>query len=219
MQPYRGQEPFKLYVVTDRRWLSGRSLGEVLEEIVCAGATCIQLREKDLDEEAFLREAIIARGVTHRAQIPLIINDNITVCEQSGADGVHLGQQDGSVREARARLGPGKLIGVTAKTTDLARKAQCDGADYIGSGAIFGTQTKRDAAPLSRDVLREICATVTIPVVAIGGITAHNLSQLSHTGIAGVAVVSAVFAAPDLTAQTRLLRQLVDGLEFAPAVQ
>lgn len=216
MQHHAKQEnPFQLYVVTDRRWLGDRPLGEALKQIAASGATCIQLREKNLTETALLQQARIARENTRQFGIPLIINDHVSVCEQSDADGVHLGQQDGSVKQARARLGPHKIIGVTAKTPALAQKAEQEGADYIGAGAIFGTQTKSNAIAISCEQLREICASVRIPVVAIGGIDEHNVSLLSGTGIAGVAVVSAIFAAPDLTAKTRQLRQMVDGMNFA----
>lgn len=200
----------RLYVVTDRTWLHGRSFLEQIETVLQSGATLLQLREKDLPENEFLEEAKAFKRLTDRYGVPLIINDNVQVALACNAAGVHVGQQDMEAQDVRALLGENKIIGVTAKTVEQAQKAEQAGADYLGSGAVFGTTTKPDALPMTMERLRDITQSVSIPVVAIGGIEEHNLMMLKGSGVAGAAVVSAVFAAEDVGAATRTLRALAD---------
>lgn len=197
-----------LYAVTDRAWLGAHTLREQVERALRGGATCIQLREKELDDEAFLREAIELKALCAGYGVPLIVNDRVEILLESGADGVHIGQGDGDVREIRRRIGPDKLLGVSAHTAEQAVRAEREGADYLGAGAVFATGTKPDAGGISRETLREICAAVSIPVVAIGGVSAANVASLAGSGIAGVAVVSAVFAAEDIEGATAALKAL-----------
>lgn len=200
----------RLYVVTDRTWLHGRSFLEQIETVLQSGATLLQLREKDLPEDEFLEEAKAVKRLTDRYGVPLIINDNVQVALACNAAGVHVGQQDMEAQDVRALLGEDKIIGVTAKTVEQAQKAEQAGADYLGSGAVFGTLTKPDALPMTMERLRDITQSVSIPVVAIGGIEEHNLIMLKGSGVAGAAVVSAVFAAEDVGAATKTLRALAD---------
>ena len=200
----------RLYAVTDRSWLQGRTLHDQVEEALIGGATLVQLREKDLDEAAFLQEAIDLTKLCHRYGVPLLINDNISIALRSGADGVHVGQSDVEAAAVRSILGSDMIVGVTAKTVEQAQRAQEAGADYLGSGAVFGSSTKLNAKPMSMDILRSICQSVEIPVVAIGGIHKGNILELAGTGIAGAAVVSGIFAAQDITAECRALRGLAE---------
>lgn len=202
------KEDMVLYAITDRSWLAGRSLYEQVEEVLKGGATILQLREKQMDEESFLQEAIEMKELCRKYGVPLIINDNVEICLKADADGVHVGQSDMEAGEVRKRLGPDKIIGVSAKTVEQALKAQENGADYLGVGAVFGTTTKSDAKKLDMEMLREICKAVEIPVVAIGGITKGNILELSGSGIDGAAVVSALFAQPDIEAATKEMKQL-----------
>lgn len=198
-----------LYAVTDRAWLGGRALVEDVETVLKNGATFIQLREKELDEATFLKEAVELRGLCARYHVPFVVNDNIEIAIESGADGVHVGQSDIVGKDVRAMIGPDKILGISANSVETARAAQAAGADYIGVGAVFPTATKRDADDLNVQKLREICAAVDIPVVAIGGIGAGNIMELSGSGVDGVAVVSALFAARDIAGATReLLKNL-----------
>lgn len=185
-----------LYAVTDRSWLGGKTLPERVEESLRGGVTMLQLREKDLDEAAFLDEALAVKTLCERYRVPFCIDDNVELALRCGADGVHVGQSDMEAGEVRRRLGPNKILGVSAQTVEQALRAEAAGADYLGVGAVFPTTTKLDADAVSLDTLRSICSAVKIPVVAIGGIQAENLLRLSGSGIAGVAVVSAIFAAP-----------------------
>lgn len=200
----------RLYAVTDRQWLRGRTLHEQVEEALLGGVTLVQLREKELDEAAFLREAIDLARLCHRYGVPLLINDHVEIARRSGADGVHVGQSDMEASAVRSVLGSQMIVGVTAKTVEQALRAQEAGADYLGSGAVFGTSTKLDARPMSRELLQDICRAVEIPVVAIGGIHRDNILELTGTEIDGVAVVSGIFAAGDITAECRELRRRVD---------
>ena len=200
----------RLYAVTDRSVLNGQSLYEAVEEALEGGVTLVQLREKELDNAAFLKEAIELTRLCHRYGVPLVVNDRLDVAMQSGADGVHLGQDDLPAAEARALLGPDMIVGVTAKTVEQARLAEAAGADYLGSGAVFGSSTKLNARPMSMDTLRSITQAVSIPVAAIGGINRNNILQLAGTGIAGAAVVSGLFAAEDVRQEGRLLRRLIE---------
>ncbi len=198
-----------LYVVTDRTWLNGKTLSSQVEQAAAAGATCVQLREKELGYEGFLAEAKSIKAITDRYGIPLIVNDSIDVALACGADGVHIGQGDMPACKARKLIGDGRILGVSAQTVAQALTAQRCGADYLGVGAVFPTSTKADADAVSYDTLKAICAAVDIPVVAIGGITAANIASLAGSGIDGVAVVSAVFASPDIPRATGELLQSV----------
>ena len=200
----------RLYAVTDRAWLRGRTLPEQVEDALRGGATMVQLREKELDEEAFLREAVALAELCHRYGVPLLINDNVEIARRSGADGVHVGQEDMAAEEVRGILGSDMIVGVTAKTVEQALRAQDAGADYLGSGAVFGSSTKLNAKPMTRETLSAITRAVSIPVVAIGGIHSGNILELAGTGIAGVAVVSGIFAAENIEEECRLLRRLAE---------
>ena len=195
----------KLYAITDRK-LIRRSLGEDIADAVRGGAGLIQLREKNVTEEEYIAYAKEALKACRDTGAKLIINDSISVCAAAGADGVHLGQGDASPREARRILGDGAIIGVTAKTVEQARQAEADGADYLGSGAVFGTSTKADAVKMDIATLREIAAAVSIPVYAIGGINAENISLLRGSGVYGAAVVSGIFRG-DIEKNAALLKK------------
>ena len=198
-----------LYAVTDRAWLRGRTLIEQAEEALRGGATCLQLREKELDDGSFLREAQELKTLCGQYHVPLIVNDNVEIAMECGADGVHIGQHDAAASEVRQKIGPDMLLGVSAQTVEQAVKAEQDGADYLGVGAVFSTGTKPDADDVSFDTLKAICAAVSIPVVAIGGISQKNICRLAGSGIDGVAVVSAIFAAEDIEQATKVLRRTV----------
>ena len=203
----------RLYAVTDRSWLRGRSFKEVLQEVLSAGGiTCVQLREKHAapeEKETLAREA---QALCAQAGIPFLIDDDVELVLRIGADGVHIGQDDVPCAEARRALGDQAIIGVTAKTLEQARKAEAEGADYLWVGAVFPTSTKQDTWTIDHEVLRQICATVSIPVVAIGGITADNVRELAGTGIAGIAVVSAIFAQDDLAGAVKRLSKVAEAL-------
>lgn len=194
-----------LYAVTDRAWLRGRALPALVEDAVRGGATFVQLREKEMEFAAFLDEARRVKAVTDRYHVPFVINDDIEVARACNADGVHVGQNDAAVSEARRILGPDKIIGVSAHTVDEARAAEQAGADYLGVGAVFSTSTKLDADIVTLQTLRGIRAAVSIPIVAIGGINAENMLQLKGSGIDGAAVVSALFAQQDVYAAAKRL--------------
>lgn len=209
----------KLYAITDRQWLQGARLSEHVKLAIEGGATMIQIRDKDIlstDSDAGLKdeysEALEIKRICHEHKVPLIINDNVQFAIDIDADGVHLGQDDMNPAEARKLLGTDKIIGVTAKTVEQAKKAQADGADYLGSGAVFGSTTKLNAKPMTKELLREITAAVDIPVVAIGGINADNASTLKGTGIAGIAVVGAIFASADIKAAAKELAEICDNM-------
>lgn len=187
-----------LYAVTDRAWLGGRRLEDDVEKALRGGATFLQIREKELDDAAFLEQAKAVKAVAGRYGVPFVVNDNVAVAKAVDADGVHVGQSDMEAGDVRAQLGPDKIIGVSVQTVEQAVLAEKRGADYLGVGAVFPTATKQDAAEVSFETLREICGTVSIPVVAIGGIHSENVMELAGSGIAGVAVVSAIFAAADI---------------------
>lgn len=201
------KEDLLLYAVTDRSWLNGRTLYEQAEEALQGGVTMLQLREKKMPKLEFLEEAERMKALCARYQVPLVINDDAELACRVGADGVHVGQKDTDVLTARRLLGPDKIIGVSARTVGQALLAQEQGADYLGVGAVFPTGTKPDAQVISYERLRSICAAVSIPVVAIGGITKEKLGSLSGSGISGIAVVSAVFAQPDIRQAVRELRE------------
>lgn len=204
------REQLKLYAVTDRSWLSNETLYEQVEKALKGGATMVQLREKELDEAAFRKEAEELLKLCRNYHVPFIVNDNVELAKSIGADGVHIGQSDMELTRAREMLGQDAIIGVTAKTVEQAKAAETGGADYLGSGAVFGSSTKLDAKPMDHALLQEICESVHIPVVAIGGITGENVMKLTGRGMAGVAAVSGIFACPDIEAGTRKLRERVE---------
>lgn len=187
-----------LYAITDRRWLNGETLCEQVEKALKGGITILQLREKELNEKQFMQEAVSIQKLCRDYHVPLIINDNTDIALAIDADGVHVGQSDMEAGAVRKKLGPDKIIGVSAKTVEQALIAQENGADYLGVGAVFPTGSKADAKTISHQTLKDICKAVSIPVVAIGGITKDNLSWLSDTGISGIAVISAIFAQKDI---------------------
>jgi thiamine-phosphate pyrophosphorylase len=196
-----------LYAVTDRSWLRGETLYEQVEKALQGGVTMLQLREKELGEAAFLEEAKRIKSLCRYYGVPFIVNDSVSVAAAVGADGVHVGQSDMEAGSAREKLGRDKIVGVSAQTVEQAVLAEKRGADYLGVGAVFPTGTKADASEVSYDTLRAICAAVRIPVVAIGGIGLHNVMELRGSGICGISVVSAVFAAGDIKKATKELRE------------
>lgn len=200
----------RLYAVTDRRGEDSRTLLARTEAAIQNGVSCVQLREKELSEEAFLREALSFRELCSRYGVPLVINDNVEVAICCGADGIHIGQQDMALSEARRRVGDTMIIGVTAHTVEEAKKAEDGGADYLGLGAVFPTSTKTGTIPMTQETLRAICAAVSIPKVAIGGISEENILRLSGSGVDGVAVVSAIYGAPDPGSAAARLRKLAE---------
>lgn len=192
------KEDLLLYAVTDRHWLNGRSLIEVVKESLEGGVTFLQLREKELDDESFLKEAKELKALCREYKVPFVIDDNVEIAIKTDADGVHVGQSDMEAGDVRKRLGPDKIIGVSAQTVEQAVLAEKRGADYLGVGAVFPTGSKDDADDVSLETLKAICEAVSIPVVAIGGISKENAIKLKGSGICGVAVISAIYAAPDI---------------------
>lgn len=187
-----------LYAVTDRMWLKeGERLTDVCRDVLENGATFLQIREKDLDAASFEQEAAELKALCAQYKVPFVVNDSVEIAMEIDADGVHVGQSDIKGRDIRAMIGPDKILGISAGTVEEAVAAEAAGADYIGVGAVFVTSTKKDARNLSVEQLREISAAVSIPVVAIGGINASNLMELSGSQVDGVAVVSAIFGAED----------------------
>ena len=199
-----------LYAVTDSHWLNGRTLHSVVKESLEGGVTFVQLREKQLDEAHFMEEAKDLQVLCREYNVPFIINDNVDIALAMDADGVHVGQSDMEAGDVRAKLGPDKIIGVSAQTVEQAILAEKHGADYLGVGAVFQTGTKTDAREVEHSVLKEICTKVDIPVVAIGGITQDNVKELSGSGINGVAVISAIFAQKDIETATAKLKSCVE---------
>ena len=196
-----------LYAVTDRSWLGNETLYEQVEKALKGGATFIQLREKELDEEHFMEEAVALKELCHKYHVPFVINDNVRIAKDMDADGVHVGQSDMEADDVRKILGEDKILGVSAQTVEQAVLAEKMGADYLGVGAVFSTSTKKDAADVSKETLKAICEAVNIPVIAIGGIGADNILSLQGSGICGIAVVSAIFAAKDIEAATKVLKE------------
>lgn len=198
-----------LYAVTDQSWLKeDQSLADVCGEVLESGATFLQIREKDLDEASFEAEAAKLKAMCEKHRVPYVVNDSVEIALSIDADGVHVGQSDIKGRDIRALIGPDKILGISAGTVEEAVAAQQAGADYIGVGAVFGTSTKKNARNLTVETLREISSAVSIPVVAIGGINAANVSQLAGSGVDGVAVVSAIFAAKEPGKATKELLAL-----------
>ena len=195
-----------LYAVTDRHWLNGETLYSQVEKTLEGGTTFVQLREKELDEEHFLEEAKEIKKLCAKYNVPFVINDNVEIALEMDADGVHVGQSDMEAGDVRAKLGPDKIIGVSAQTVEQALLAQERGADYLGVGAVFHTDSKADAADVDHETLKAICEAVDIPVIAIGGISKDNVGELAGSGICGIAVISAIFAEKDIKGATQELK-------------
>ena len=198
-----------LYAVTDRHWLNNRTLTDVVRESLEGGVTMLQLREKTLAEPAFLAEAKELQALCREYHVPFIVNDNVDIALAMDADGVHVGQSDMEALDVRAKLGPGKIVGVSAQTVEQALLAEKHGADYLGVGAVFPTGSKDDADDVSYDTLKAICQAVSIPVVAIGGISRDNVARLADSGICGVAVISAIYAQEDIPSAAKNLKNTV----------
>ena len=203
------KENLLLYAVTDRHWLDGRTLKEVVLESLEGGVTMLQLREKHLDEAHFLEEAKELQALCRSRHVPFLINDNVEIALAMDADGVHVGQSDMAAGDVRKKLGDDKIIGVSAQTVEQALLAEKVGADYLGVGAVFPTSSKDDANEVSYETLKAICSAVSIPVVAIGGITQENVHQLAGSGICGAAVISAIYAKPDIKKAAEELKKAV----------
>lgn len=198
-----------LYAITDRHWLCGRSLKQVVRESLDGGVTFLQLREKELEDSAFLAEAKELQTLCREYHVPFIVNDNVEIALRMDADGVHVGQSDMEAGMVREKIGPDKILGVSAQTVEQAIRAEAQGADYLGVGAVFRTGSKADADDVSYETLKAICDAVAIPVVAIGGITEENVKELTGSGICGVAVISAIYAADHIEAAACSLKAAI----------
>lgn len=203
------KDALSLYGITDRYWLNGRPLIHDVQLALEGGVTMIQLREKNLDEESFYREAIEIKELCKKFHVPFIINDNVELAKKVDADGIHVGQNDMAAQDVRAIIGPDKILGVSTQTVEEALLAQKMGADYLGVGAVFPTGSKDDCWVLSHDLCREICSAVTIPVVAIGGINLENISKLSGLGFSGISLISAIFGQNDIKSAAMKLKEEV----------
>ena len=201
-----------LYAITDRRNLDKKVFFEKIEEALQGGVTILQLREKELDEDSFINEAIEVKNICRKHDVPLIINDNVNVALKSGADGVHVGIEDMPIDEIRRTVPDSFIIGATCKTVEQAQSAERLGADYMGVGAVFPSPTKKNAVRITREQLKEICTSVSIPAVAIGGISLENVDELKGGGMSGIAVVSAVFSADDIQKAASLLKEKAKSL-------
>ena len=197
-----------LYAVTDRAWTGKQPLYEQVEAALKGGVTCVQLREKELDETAFLQEAKALCALCRRYGVPFIVNDNVEIAIACGADGIHVGQEDLAAGEVRRRVGENMILGVSVHTVEEACQAVRDGADYLGLGAVFPTSTKTDVEQMPNETLRAICDAVDVPIVAIGGINRGNILKLAGNGVDGVALVSAIFSAEDIEGACRELRAM-----------
>lgn len=196
-----------LYAVTDRHWTGEKTLYQQTEEAILGGTTFLQIREKELNEADFEKEALELQALCKKHKIPFIVNDNVELAKKIDADGVHVGQEDMNACKVRELLGPDKILGVSAQTVEEAILAEKQGADYLGVGAVFPTGSKSDAIDVPLKTLKAICQAVKIPVVAIGGITKDNLCQLKGSGIAGISVISAIFAQKDIKAAAEDLKK------------
>lgn len=198
-----------LYAVTDRHWLTkDETLYSVVEKALKGGATFMQLREKKLEEAKFMKEAKEIKALCAQYDVPFVINDNVDLAVSMDADGVHVGQSDMAAGDVRAKIGPDKILGVSAHTVEQAKLAEAQGADYLGVGAVFPTGSKDDADEVRHETLKAICQSVNIPVIAIGGITEENTPRLSGSGICGIAVISAIFGQQDIEEATRVLKKV-----------
>ncbi len=200
-------EDLLLYAVTDRYWLNGRALETDVEDALKGGATFVQLREKSLDREDTRKEALAIQPLCRKYGVPFVLDDDVELAREVGADGVHVGQSDMACEKARAILGPDAIVGVSAQTVEEAIAAEKAGADYLGVGAVFPTGSKADAVEVDKETVRAICSAVSIPVIAIGGITKENVSELKGLGLVGIAVISAIFAQDDRRAAAAELRE------------
>lgn len=205
--PDKVVDALTLYAVTDRAWLNGRTLAQCVRDAIAGGTTFVQLREKDAPREEVVALARQLAEICAAAHVPFVINDDVELAREVGADGVHVGQDDMACADARRLLGPQALVGVSVQTVGQARKAQADGADYVGVGALVPTATKPDAVEVSVGELRTICEAIDIPVVGIGGLNKRTIGQFAGCGLDGVAVVSAIFAADDCKQAARELRE------------
>ena len=210
------KEELLLYAVTDRSWLGESTLYQQVRDALEGGATFIQLREKELETEAFLEEAREIKALCKKYQVPFVINDSVEIALAVDADGVHVGQSDMEAGDVRRRLGEDKIIGVSAQTVEQALLAQKHGADYLGVGAVFPTGSKADAIEVDMETVKAICGAVNIPVIAIGGIGAGNVMELAGSGICGIAVISALFAQQDIKEAARELKELTEKMLKAP---
>ena len=199
-----------LYAVTDRHWLGNRTLYDVVRESLEGGVTFLQLREKDLDDENFYKEAVRLQEMAREYGVPFVVNDNVEIAVRMEADGVHVGQDDMEAGDVRALIGPDKILGVSAQTVEQAVLAEKRGADYLGVGAVFPTGSKDDAVEVSHETLKAICDAVSIPVVAIGGITVNNTPELAGSGICGIAVISAIYGQKDIYQATVSLKKVTE---------
>ncbi len=199
-----------LYAVTDRHWLGKRTLYDVVRDSLEGGVTFLQLREKNLDEAHFYEEAVKLQAMAAEYGVPFVVNDNVDIAIRMHADGVHVGQNDMEAGDVRALIGPDKILGVSVQTVEQAILAQKRGADYLGAGAVFPTGSKDDAIEVPHETLKAICEAVSIPVVAIGGITRENVKQLAGSGIAGIAVISAIYAQDDICEAAAALRKTME---------
>ena len=204
------KEIMLLYAVTDRMWTGKQTLMEQVEDALKGGATCMQLREKELDEAAFLQEALEMKALCEKYHVPFFVNDNVEIAVKCKADGIHVGQSDMATSKVRQTVGEDMMIGVSVHSVEEALEAVRNGADCLGVGAMFSTSTKVNADVLTKEVLKEICDAVDIPVVAIGGISKDKMADLKGTGVDGVALVSAIFAAEDIEDECRILRQMAE---------
>lgn len=211
------KQALRLYLVTDHTWLDGRTLLQVTEEALKGGVTMVQLREKNIEQRELIALGKQMLELTKAYHVPLIINDDVEAALAIGADGVHVGQKDTCLQEARRVLGPDHIVGVTCNRVDLAQAACAGGADYLGVGAVFGSSTKLDAKPLDHAILREICKVSTVPVTAIGGINLNNVSQLAGNGINGVAVISGILAQPNIEETARKFDLMLNDIVGAKA--
>lgn len=209
MRNFNLKEALELYLVTDSTWLYGRTMCEVVEAAIKRGVTCVQLREKDLAPDDFYKEATVIKELCRIYKRPFIINDNLQVALRCDADGLHIGQEDGLIKDIRQEW-KDRILGVSVQTLTQAIEAEKDGADYLGVGTMFQTSTKNDAIQVTINTLRDICQRVSIPVVAIGGIQKENMIKLENTGISGIAVVSAVLAAENIGEATLQLKELTE---------
>ena len=201
-------EKLLLYAVTDRHWLGERTLYEVVRESLDGEVTFLQLREKNLDEDSFYEEAVRLQAMAREYKVPFVINDNVEIAVRMNADGVHVGQDDMEAGNVRALIGPDKILGVSAQTVEQAVLAEQQGADYLGVGAVFPTGSKDDAVDVPLETLKAICEAVSIPVVAIGGITLENTPELAGTGICGIAVISAIYAQKNIREAASALKKV-----------
>lgn len=204
------EEYMRLYAVTDRAWVGRQTLYQQVESALKGGVTCVQLREKELDEEAFLKEAFELHDLCKKYNVPFFINDNVDIAIRCHAEGIHVGQEDMAAAQVRQRVGDEMMIGVSVHSVEEALEAVRHGADCLGVGAAFSTHTKEDVDVLPEGMMKAICDAVDIPVVAIGGVNAATMPRLSELNVDGAAVVSAIFAADDIEAATRELSRIID---------